>query len=67
MVFIWDWSSAKADFERAIALAPGDSVNHIRYGDLLATLGRLRDAISVTSRAAEIDPLSAGAWQRLGS
>jgi eukaryotic-like serine/threonine-protein kinase len=66
LVFQWDWSGAKSDFERAIALAPGDSVNHTRYGDLLATLGRLRDAVSETSRGAEMDPLSAYAWWRLG-
>jgi tetratricopeptide (TPR) repeat protein len=66
MLFTWDWVGAKNDIERALALAPGDSYARARYGDLLASLGRLGDAISETSRAAEIDPLSPFAWWRLG-
>jgi protein kinase-like protein len=33
---IWDWPGARADLERAIALAPGESIHHSRYSDLLA-------------------------------
>jgi tetratricopeptide (TPR) repeat protein len=37
-----------------------------RYGGLLATLGRLPEAIAVTQKAIELDPLSSPAWSTLG-
>jgi TolB-like protein/Flp pilus assembly protein TadD len=63
----WDWPGAQADFERAIALDPGDARFLQRYGELLATEGRLDDAIATTRRAIELDPLSHSAWQTLTS
>jgi len=61
----WDWAGAQADFERAIALDPGDARFEQRYGELLATQGRLPEAIAVTRKAIELDPLSHSAWQTL--
>ncbi|HMK87208.1 MAG TPA: protein kinase [Steroidobacteraceae bacterium] len=61
----WDWVGAQADLEKALALDPGDTKGQRRYGRLLATLGRLPEAIAVTKRAIELDPLSSSAWQGL--
>ena len=61
----WDWAGAQADFERAIALDPGDARCQQRYGELLATEGRLTEAIATTRKAIELDPLSHSAWQTL--
>jgi TolB-like protein/DNA-binding winged helix-turn-helix (wHTH) protein/Tfp pilus assembly protein PilF len=61
----WDWSGAQADFEKALALDPSDSTLQRRYGGLLASLGRLPEAIAATHRAIELDPLSSSAWQNL--
>jgi tetratricopeptide (TPR) repeat protein len=61
----WDWAGTQADFEKAIALDPGDARFQQRYGELLATQGRLPEAIATTRKAIELDPLSHSAWQTL--
>jgi tetratricopeptide (TPR) repeat protein len=40
-----DWQGAQPDLERALTMKPGDVSVLLRYGNLLATLGRLPDAI----------------------
>jgi serine/threonine protein kinase/Tfp pilus assembly protein PilF len=61
----WDWAGTQADFEKAIELDPGDARFQQRYGELLATQGRLAEAIATTRKAIELDPLSHSAWQTL--
>jgi serine/threonine-protein kinase len=63
----WDWAGAQTDFEKAIALDPGDARFEQRYGELLATEGHLAEAIATTRKAIELDPLSHSAWQTLTS
>ncbi|HEY2685060.1 MAG TPA: TIR domain-containing protein [Steroidobacteraceae bacterium] len=53
----WDWAGAQADYEKAIALDPGNGRFQSRYADLLATFGRLPEAIAVSRKAIELDPL----------
>ena len=62
----FNWSGAQADLEKALAFGPHDSDNQRRYGILLATLGRMPEAIAVMRRQIEVDPLDAGAWTELG-
>jgi TolB-like protein/Tfp pilus assembly protein PilF len=61
----WDWSGGQADFEKALALDPGDASILRRYGILLGTLGRMTESITVTRKAIDLDPLSAAAWNDL--
>jgi TolB-like protein/Tfp pilus assembly protein PilF len=62
----FDWAGAQADLKRALSLKPGDPVIRKDYADVLATLGRLREAIAEAQKAAAIDPLSGRLWNALG-
>jgi Tfp pilus assembly protein PilF len=62
----WDWAGAQADFEKALAIDPGNSMALRRYGLLIATLGRLPEAIDMTKKAIALDPLSSVTWSNLG-
>jgi TolB-like protein/Tfp pilus assembly protein PilF len=64
--FSWDWTGAQADFEKALALDPGDTRAQQRYGGLLASLGRLPEAIAAMGTATSSDPLSGLSWIYLG-
>ena len=61
-----DWAGAQADLEKAMALNANDSRVQIGYGRLLIALGRVPEAIVVTRKAVDLDPLSAVAWAQLG-
>ena len=63
----FDWAGAKADFERALALAPGNALVQRRYGVLLSDLGRLAEGIPYLETAVRLDPLDVGSWNALGS
>ena len=65
-VWTWDWAGAEADMKRAVSLGPGDATAQMRYGHLMAVLGRLTEAIAITRKVTEIDPLDANAWFHLG-
>lgn len=62
----WDWSGAQSDFTKALDLNPGDETTYERYARLLASLGRLPEAIAAAHKPIEFDPLSARAWYVLG-
>lgn len=62
----WDWAGAQSDFIRALELDPADGSTHERYGRLLATLGRLPEAIAAVRKPIESDPLSSRALYMLG-
>ena len=63
----WDWIGGQADFDKALALEPGNALVHRRIGLLLQSLGRWPESIAATRKAIELDPLSAGAWSNLGA
>jgi serine/threonine-protein kinase len=54
----WDWSRSEGEFRRAIALNPGYATARQWYGDLLAGLDRMDEALAEVGRAVELDPLS---------
>jgi TolB-like protein/Flp pilus assembly protein TadD len=61
-----DWEGSRADLTRALKLSPSAAEVHRSYARLLATLGRLPEAIEEARKATEIDPLSALSWSTLG-
>jgi TolB-like protein len=62
-----DWTGARADLERALALSPGSVDVRIAYGWLLAALGDPKEAIAVMQKATALDPLSAASWMEISS
>lgn len=61
----WDWAGAQADIEKAVALDPSDARVLSRYASLLATLGRLPEAVAAAKGSVQLDPLSTPAWLTL--
>jgi TolB-like protein len=57
-VYFFDWSGAQADFAHALALDPHDVRALIDEGNLLATLGRMPEAIATMRKAISLDPMS---------
>jgi TolB-like protein len=67
MIHDWDWSGAEASSSRALALAPGNS-QVLRGSSAIAYVrGRLADAIALSRRALDQDPLSASSYHNLGA
>jgi serine/threonine-protein kinase len=62
----WDWFTARADYEKALALAPGDADTLSDYAGLLCIVGRASEGITPARMAADLDPLSPAAYYRLG-
>lgn len=63
----WDWPGADAAFKQARDLEPANVVVLRRAASLAATLGRFDEAIQLTLRAAELDPLIPATHFNLGS
>jgi TolB-like protein/tetratricopeptide (TPR) repeat protein len=61
-----DLAGARADFERAISLAPSDSLILTHYGDVMASLGQVPEAVAAGQRAVALDPVNRIAWKHLG-
>ncbi|MGH7682326.1 MAG: tetratricopeptide repeat protein, partial [Candidatus Eiseniibacteriota bacterium] len=62
----WDWAGAERSFQRALDLAPGNSMVLRRAGALAWIQCRHDDAIGLYRRAIEQDPLSSAAYINLG-
>jgi serine/threonine-protein kinase len=54
----WDWKTAQAEDQTAIALNPGYPTAHMSYGNILRYLGRTDESIPEAKRAVELDPLA---------
>lgn len=54
----WDWSGADAAFKRALELEPGNARVLLEAAMLARTLGRFEEAVRLSRRATELDPLS---------
>ena len=64
----WDWIGARSDFERAVALEPGNSEIRQRYArNVLAPIGLLAEARASARLATRLDPLSSSAWSSLAA
>ncbi|MFQ5928164.1 MAG: tetratricopeptide repeat protein, partial [Acidobacteriota bacterium] len=54
----WDWSSAEAEFKRAIELNPNYATAHQWYGALLSAHGQLDEGAAEIEKALALNPLS---------
>src|SRR5262249_38776192 len=54
----YDYTTAEAEFQRAIALNPRYATAHQWYGHLLGYVGRFDESAASTRRALQLDPLS---------
>jgi serine/threonine protein kinase/TolB-like protein/Tfp pilus assembly protein PilF len=61
-----DFAGARADSEKALSLAPGNSAVQSLYGQQMAALGRIPEAIAAMNKAIELDPLNGFAWANVG-
>jgi serine/threonine protein kinase/cytochrome c-type biogenesis protein CcmH/NrfG len=66
LYFDWNWKEAEASYQRAMELAPGNAVGRHGAGILAQNAGRVDEALELYRRAVEQDPLSPGAYTRLG-
>ena len=67
--YLWDWVGAEADYERAIALDPGDTVfpsGITGYAHFLFWNGRQAQALALDVQAVGLDPLSGEAVAAYG-
>jgi TolB-like protein/Tfp pilus assembly protein PilF len=64
---LWDWEGAEADYQRALALDPNRSDALTGYGLALHNLGRLEEALTLSRRAIDADPLSWLGWMLYGA
>ena len=59
----WDWAGAQSDLERALSLSSEtESRSRNMYATLISKQGRLKEAIAIQRRVAEVDPLNPYAW-----
>lgn len=61
----WDWSGADASYQRALALEPGNAEVVQGAANLAATLNHFEQALPLSRRAAELDPLRASTHHAL--
>jgi serine/threonine-protein kinase len=66
MVYDWDWKAAEESLKAATVAEPNLSIAHMRYGSLLARLGRIPEALVESERGVELDPLSIVGVTNLG-
>jgi len=62
----WDWTGAKSEFERAIALNGNDAEAHRRYSNYLLVSKHFEDALAEVQRAQALDPVSLAASVNVG-
>jgi serine/threonine-protein kinase len=66
VAYDWDWAGAEREFDRAIALGPGNSNAHMWRGKLLVMQGRFDDGIASIRQALDLDPLNSWFSASLG-
>jgi len=53
----WDWTSAEAQYKRALELNPNYAVSHHWYSHYLTAMGRTEESLVASKRCLELDPL----------
>lgn len=62
----WDWVSAEKEFKIALELNPNYATAHHWYSNWFLNMGRLKKALEVITRAAELDPVSQAIQKDVG-
>ena len=62
----FDWTGADASYRRAVELEPGNPDFASFAAQSAAILGRLEEALQLTRRAIDMDPLNVHGWEGLG-
>jgi TolB-like protein/Flp pilus assembly protein TadD len=58
MTLDWDWTTAAAEFHRALELNPNSAAIHEKYAFYLVRTGQLPDALAQVERGVNLDPVS---------
>jgi tetratricopeptide (TPR) repeat protein len=66
MVFDWNWTAARTEYQRALDLNPGDATTIARLARLAEVSGHLDEAIELCHHSLEADPLVADHYYALG-
>lgn len=66
MTLDWDWSTAKAEFQRALELNPNSATNHEKYAFYLVRTGHLQQAVAEIQRSIALDPVSPSTFHAEG-
>jgi serine/threonine-protein kinase len=53
----WDWTTAEAQYRRALELNPNYAVGHHWYSHYLTAMGRTAESLAASKRCLELDPL----------
>jgi TolB-like protein/Flp pilus assembly protein TadD/DNA-binding XRE family transcriptional regulator len=53
----WDWTTAEAQYKRALELNPNYAVSHHWYSHYLTAMGRTDESLVASKRCLELDPL----------
>ncbi|MEP7043479.1 MAG: tetratricopeptide repeat protein [Dokdonella sp.] len=61
-----DWPAAEAEYQRAVALAPDDTLARLQLALLMGTRGQLEQAVELLRKLLIVDPRRAGAFNFLG-
>jgi serine/threonine protein kinase/tetratricopeptide (TPR) repeat protein len=64
--FDWDWAGARASFQHALELEPGNTKVIRGNANLAAVFGQFDKAIELCQKAVELDPLSMSSYSNLG-
>jgi serine/threonine-protein kinase len=61
-----DWAGAEVEFKRALEINPSYATAYMWYSRLLSALGQHEQAITLATRAKDLDPVSLGTRLSLG-
>jgi TolB-like protein/Flp pilus assembly protein TadD len=65
--FEWDWEGARTSLQRALEIEPGNAIVIRRNANLAGTFGRFDEAIDLSHRALQLDPLSLSTYNNLAA
>ncbi len=62
----WDWATAEKEFKIALELNPNYATTHHWFSNWFLGMGRLKEALRMIRRAAELDPVSQAIQKDVG-